>query len=95
MRLPTLMLALAVATLGPAACAAGLPADVAAFVKQRDGCDHFRGEEPYDAERAKFINERLEALCAGTDRRLAELRAKYRNRADVTAALAGYEDVVE
>ena len=98
-----LTLGLATATLGLAACASPgdppgtseLPAEVVAFVKQRDGCDHFRGEEPYDAERARFINERLEALCTGTDRRLAELRARYRTRADVTAALAGYEDAVE
>ncbi|HEX8570895.1 MAG TPA: hypothetical protein VF699_13380 [Caulobacteraceae bacterium] len=85
----------AVPPAGTQAAAAELPDDVIAFQKQRDACDHFRGEEPYDAARAKFIETRLDELCTGTDQRLAELRAKYRDRADVAAALSGYEAVVE
>ena len=34
--------------------AAALPLAVIAFQQQRDACDHFRGEEPYDRQRAAF-----------------------------------------
>ena len=36
-----------------------LPADVATFVERRDLCDHFRGEEPYDEQRRKFLNKNI------------------------------------
>ena len=93
----SLKLLLVLGALGAAGCAAprALPADVVAFKEARDGCDHFRGEEPYDAARAAFIAAQLEKLCTGTDQRLVELQARYRNRPDVTAALAGYEHPVE
>lgn len=59
------------------------PADVRAFVEDRDLCDHFRGE-PWpegdsDAERARRreLAEGIRTACAGTDRRLSELKARY------------------
>ena len=55
---------------------ARLPADVAKFKERRDICDHFRGEEPYDAERRKFLEENLNKYCTGTDKELASLKAK-------------------
>jgi hypothetical protein len=39
--------------------ASGLPADVLKFEERRNLCDHFRGEEPYDKERRKFLEENL------------------------------------
>lgn len=74
---------------------AALPADVAAFVEKRDTCDHFRGEEPYDDERAKFIGEQLEANCTGTDAELARLRAAHAADPAIMARLADYEDTIE
>ena len=71
------------------------PAEVTSFMVDRDGCDHFRGEEPYDAERAAFLEENIRELCTGTDAKLARLRARYANDPDVIAALANYEDQVE
>ncbi|MGE5305257.1 MAG: hypothetical protein ACM3TN_18255 [Alphaproteobacteria bacterium] len=62
-----------IAPLGNAAerhAAAGLPADVLKFKERRDLCDHFRGEDPYDKERRKFLEENLKKYCAGTDRDL-------------------------
>jgi cytochrome c556 len=74
---------------------APLPAEVRAFVEKRDGCDHFRGEDPYDAERAKQIDAELTRLCTGTDAELARLRRVHARNKAVMQALAGYEDRVE
>lgn len=71
------------------------PAEVTSFMVDRDGCDHFRGEEPYDAERAAFLEENIRELCTGTDAKLARLRKRYAADPDVIAALASYEDQVE
>lgn len=72
-----------------------LPADVLAFIERRDMCDHFRGEEPYDEERRAFLEQNMTELCTGSDRSLAELKAKYRGNEPVEAALGGYEVDIE
>ena len=91
------LLALLFATLvlSVARAQSALPADVARFVEQRDGCDHFRGEDPYDAERAKFLKERTRELCAGTDRRLKVLKEKYKTNPQVLSKLNEYEPQIE
>ena len=61
----------------------------------RDGCDHFRSEEPYDAERRAFIQENIVELCHGTDARLAMLRRRYADDPSVMAALKSYDDRIE
>ncbi len=71
------------------------PKDVAQFIEQRDGCDHFRGEEAYDAERGKFLAEQLQQLCTGTDKKLARLKSKYRANRQVMAKLGEYEERIE
>src|SRR5688572_25849975 len=71
------------------------PADVASFMEHRDGCDHFRGEEPYDAERRKFLHQRILELCVGTDKQLALLKKKYRANKTVIAKLNEYEPKIE
>jgi len=72
-----------------------LPADVSAFKENRATCDHFRGEEPYDAERAAFINRQLEAHCKGTDKALSMLRKKYAANKTVLNELVDYETTIE
>lgn len=72
-----------------------LPADAAAFVKRREECEHFLGEEPYDAERKAYLDKAIRQTCAGNNRQLRGLRAKYRNDAPVLYALSGYEDLAE
>ncbi|WHO38033.1 hypothetical protein PMI04_015910 [Sphingobium sp. AP49] len=71
------------------------PAEVTAFMVDRDSCDHFRGEEPYDAERRAYIEESIAELCTGTDVKLATLRHRYDKVPEVIAALHGYDDRIE
>jgi hypothetical protein len=78
-----------------------LPAEVRAFIDDRDGCDHFRGEpwssgdDPDIKERREFIFENIRKLCTGTDKRLASLRKKYRGNLTVLKQLRQYEDTIE
>ena len=74
---------------------ASLPHDVARFIERRDLCDHFRGEEPYDAERRDFLAKRMREYCTGTDAQLAALKNKYKSRPEVITRLSGYESKVE
>lgn len=71
------------------------PQEVTAFMVDRDGCDHFRAELPYDAERRAYIAESVAELCTGTDARLAMLRRRYANDPSVIAALRTYDDRIE
>ncbi len=80
---------------GPASRPAPLPADVAAFVARRESCDHFRGEDPYDAERAAELKAAMARDCTGTDRALAALRRKYAGDRRVIRRLAAFDDTVE
>jgi hypothetical protein len=71
------------------------PQEVTSFMVDRDGCDHFRGEEPYDAERRAYIAENIAELCQGTDARLAMLRRRYAGDRSVTTALKSYDAHIE
>ena len=71
------------------------PADVAAFIEKRDLCDHFRGEEPYDEERRKFLEKNIIELCTGTDKKLSALKEKYRGNSAVIERLSIYEEDIE
>lgn len=75
--------------------ASDFPKDVAVFIEKRDLCDHFRGEDPYDAARRKFLEKKLAEFCSGTDRVLSELKQKYRNDPVVLKRLSGYEEDIE
>ncbi|MGF9563492.1 hypothetical protein [Neorhizobium sp. JUb45] len=76
--------------------AASLPSDVQTFVSERENCDHFRGEEPYDADRRREIEAALDRYCRGTDARLDGLKKKYRNApAAVRDLLNGFEYPIE
>jgi hypothetical protein len=89
-------LSVVMATVAPAAAQApALPKDVAAFVHDRQGCDHFRGEYSDDRERARFIRQNVIRLCKGADRRLAALKKKHKANASVMAVLDAYEDRIE
>ncbi len=78
-----------------AASAAPFPREVTEFMVARDSCDHFRGEEPYDAARRAYIVENIAELCRGTESPLALLRQRYASDPSVTAALRSYEDQIE
>ena len=77
-----------------------LPPEVAAFVAERDVCEHFRGEPiegdfPEQIARRAFVQESFEIYCAGTDRRLAALKKRYAGNSVVMSALGDYEQVVD
>ncbi|SCW39691.1 hypothetical protein SAMN02927924_00420 [Sphingobium faniae] len=74
---------------------APFPQEVTNYMVERDSCDHFRGEEPYDADRRAYLAENIAELCTGTDGRLAALRMRYANDSAVLAALSGYEARIE
>ena len=58
----------------------GAPRQVAAFIERRAYCNHFLGEEPYDAERATELARTLRELrCSRIDRDERILRRAYRN----------------
>jgi hypothetical protein len=72
-----------------------LPRDIIQFMERRDACNHFRGEESYDAERRKVLEDKTRQLCLGTDRKLAALKLKYKNQAKVLVRLGEYEPRIE
>ena len=92
---PTAAARTASKSIGATPVPAALPTDVAVFVDRRDGCDHFRGEEPYDAERGAFLAERMKRLCSGSDAALARLRRIHADDKAAIAALARFEDRIE
>ena len=75
--------------------AAALPPAVIAFQQQRDACDHFRGEEPYDRQRAAFLKAQLAKTCQGSDKALAALRKRFARDPQASAALRDYDDRIE
>ena len=84
-----------VAPVAPPKAPGTLPADVTAFKVRRDDCDHFRGEEPYDADRAAFLRVAVNRTCDGADAELAALRRRYAGDGIVLATLADYDDRIE
>lgn len=95
MHIKRLCLLLLTSTCLHAAAQAKLPTDVAHFIEKRDGCDHFRGEEPYDAERRAFLLKNMNKLCKGTDTRLAQLKKKYAQQPAIMERLNDYDEQIE
>lgn len=72
-----------------------LPEDVQRLLADREACDHWRGEDPYDAERKAAIDWAVCHSCTGTDAKLAALKKKYRNNAAVMEKLNAQFEKVE
>src|SRR5882672_8712503 len=72
-----------------------LPEEVARFIERRNACDHFRGEEAYDAKRREFLEQQMLKLCVGSDKELAGLKKKYSGNKAVVTKLNGYEAQIE
>lgn len=62
-------------------------AEVARLAKRIEACEHFAGEEPYDAERAAELRRQSEANCPGNEAELKRLRGKYAADRKVTQQL--------
>lgn len=71
------------------------PFDVEEFIDRREICDHFRGEEPYDVDRAKFLAEQIKETCSGTDRELQALKQKYKGDDEIMQILNRFEEAIE
>ncbi|MDP3848032.1 MAG: hypothetical protein Q8R10_16575 [Pseudomonas sp.] len=96
MKIPTIAFLLLISSITYAADDnISLPTDASSFVEQRDLCDHFRGEDPYNEERRAFLEKNMLELCTGTDAALAKLKSKYINNKQVTSKLNQYEDKIE
>jgi hypothetical protein len=72
-----------------------LPKDIATFIKNRDGCDHFRGEEPYNKKRQQFLEKQMRELCTGTDKKLKLLKLKYKSNEEILKMLNQYDEQIE
>ncbi|WP_260599974.1 hypothetical protein [Sphingomonas endolithica] len=77
-----------------AAAGGTLPAEVKTLIERRAQCEHWAGEEPYDAARAAAIDAALRRLrCATSEADEARLRRRYARQRVVLAALdAGREE---
>lgn len=71
----------------------GQPKDVAAVVKRIALCNHFGGEEPYDAARRKEINAALTKYrCEKIDKDEAAMRKRYKDSPAVLGVLDKAQD---
>lgn len=76
------------------------PKEVQNFIAERNLCDHFRGEpyegnSPEQLERKAFVIDSLDIYCAGTDKRLAALKRRYKNNEAAMKQLNKFEEQVE
>jgi hypothetical protein len=74
-----LLFAIVLAAAAPRpAATADTPAEIVKFLDRRAGCDHWTGEEPYDAARRREIEAAIADLkCARIERDEAALRKRY------------------
>jgi hypothetical protein len=73
--------------------ARGMPADVQHFVVQWQDCAHWLGEPPYDAARARQIEQAVADVCPGIDARARALRERHAGNAEVLARISSYEQL--
>jgi len=73
--------------------ARGLPADVQQFIVNHSDCEHWAGEEPYDAPRRREIERGIAASCKGLDASAVTLRKRYAKHPKISALLHNYEMV--
>ena len=74
---------------------AAQPAAVSRYVERRAMCNHWSGEEPYDADRRRQIARAVRALrCARIDRDEALLRRRYAARPATIAVIDAAAELV-
>jgi hypothetical protein len=70
-----------------------MPKDVRQLIERRTGCNHWSGEEAYDAARGEEINTAVRHLkCDRLDRDEKRLKHLYRGRPDVLSSLKQADD---
>ncbi len=71
------------------------PADIKDILERVVMCIHFGGEEPYDAERKAFLEERFTELkCASVDKDLRKIKKKYHHSKKHLKILEKAEDIL-
>lgn len=74
--------------LAAGAAAPALPADLQRFIARREACNHWAGEEGYDAARRRQIERALrEQRCDSLGAEEAALRDHYKAAPDLLAIL--------
>jgi hypothetical protein len=77
----------------PSMVVAGTPHDVAAYTDRREGCNHWAGEEGYDAARRAEINKAIADLkCTALGRDEKILRHRYRHNPAVLGQIKKARD---
>lgn len=66
-----------------------MPTDVQAFLARENTCQHFAGEEPYDDERRRELEEASAKYCEGRRKIFTDLVARHRGDCAVREALIG------
>ena len=100
MKIPTLLYCLLFVSSVATAANKPVPKEVQNFVAERILCDHFRGE-PYEGNspeqlaRKNFVIDSLDIYCAGTDKRLAALKRRYKNNEAAMKQLNKFEEKIE
>lgn len=65
-----------------------MPTPVKKVIERQIACNHWAGEEPYDAERAKEISVAVSQLkCDALEQDEAKFIKKYKSRPDVKSAI--------
>lgn len=71
------------------------PRKVAAFIERRANCNHFAGEEAYDAERGAYLKKTIRELrCSRLSRDGRRLARAYRDRPEIVRLLKDTEDLL-
>src|ERR1044072_6331102 len=73
--------------------ARGMPADVQRYMVRRADCEHWAGEELYDAARKAEIEANVAEACTGLDAETAALRRRHANDSAASAWLAGVDPI--
>ncbi len=73
--------------------ARGLPADVQRYLVRHADCEHWAGEEPYDAERRTQIETNVAQSCTGLDAARAELLTRHRSEPAAHGALSRLDPI--
>lgn len=64
-----------------------LPSDVQHYFDAEESCTHWRGEYPFDDDRAKEIKDAIEASCKDRSTERTSLRKKYQANPDIVFVL--------
>jgi len=65
-----------------------LPEDVKCFVEVAANCEHYAGEPPYDAKRARQVSAGVRKYCSLARKKFKALKIKYKTQAEIQRVLS-------